>query len=171
MHATLGETEHEFGQKKTSVKSINLRHGEWMDLDVLKFDEMKVKEKLIFNPHKMELVGFVGGAINNDVINEEFRWLSQQHNEDKGKDDNGCVGSDNQQHDTAKHLLLFISTSWDKKQHLIKRAVARYAVGAKSTGSDLAEKLRILFVICSHVGLLLIRYVAMVQAKMLMCFK
>lgn len=104
---------------------------------VLKFDEMKVKEKLVFNPHTMELVGFVGGTVGDDVVTEEFWRLSQYHNEDDRNDD----GSDNQRLDTEEHLLMFIFTGWDKQQPLIKRAVVRYTVGAKSTGSDLLQKI------------------------------
>ena len=137
LHETLRQMEHEFNNRLKDVDCMNPRHGEWMGSGVLKFDEMKVKEKLVFNPHTMELVGFVGGAVGDDVVTEEFRRLSQQHNEDESKD--GGVG--NQRPATAEHLLLFIFTSWDKQQPLIKRAVARYAVGGKSTGSDLVQKI------------------------------
>ena len=111
---------------------------------------MKVKEKLCFNPHTMELVGFVGGAIDNDVIKHEFDRLRQEHVEAEVlEENNGKVsdGGTNILPDTAEHLLLFIFSTWDRKQPVIKRAVARYSVGAKSTGSDLAEKIE--HVICA----------------------
>jgi len=59
----------------------------------------------------MELVGFVGGAIDNNVITQEFSRLKRNHveveiiEENSGKVDNAAP---NVLPDTAEHLLLFI---------------------------------------------------------------
>ena len=40
----------------------------WKRPGVLKFDEMKIKEKIVFNPHTNESIGFEDGVCNTDVI-------------------------------------------------------------------------------------------------------
>ena len=59
----------------------------------------------------MELVGFMGGAIDDNVIKHEFNWLSKEHKEAEVTEENsGQVGDSdlNLQPQTAEHLLLFI---------------------------------------------------------------
>ena len=106
---------------------------------MLKFDETKVKEKLCFNPHTMELVGFVDEAVNDDVMKEEFTRLARQQKENEAADE---MGNKNPQPDTAEHFLLFMFVMWDQKHQVTKRAVTRYAVGAKSIGTELLKKNR-----------------------------
>ena len=86
MHETLRQMEDEFEQRKKSVNSLNPWYGVWMSSGVLKFDKMKVKEKLVFNPHTMGIVGYIGEGINDDVIGEEFKKLVKQHDTEEGKD-------------------------------------------------------------------------------------
>lgn len=106
---------------------------------------MSVKNKLVFNAHTLELVGYVGGAINNDVISTEFSKFAQGQTEAEIQEENKPTsekGNDNNQLPvTAEHLLLFIFSTWDRQQPVIKRAVARHAVGAKSTGTELLVKI------------------------------
>ena len=91
----------------------------------------------------MELVGFVGGAIGDNVIKHELDQLTRDDvaaemtEESVGKATGDDVANDRL--DAAEHLLLFMFTTWDMKHPIIKRAVARYSVGAKSTGSELTE--------------------------------
>ena len=143
LHETLRQTENEFEQRSEKEGVLNPLHGEWLRAGILKFDEMKVREKLCFNPHTMELVGFVGGGIDNDVIKHEFKRLAKQHAEAEVVEENNVKddGDESLRPDIAQHLLLFIFSTWDKERPVIKRAVARYAVGAKSTGSELACKI------------------------------
>ena len=70
------------------------------------------------------------------------------------------VGEDiNSQPDTAEHLLLFIFSTWDLHRPLIKRAVARYAVGAKLLDAELLQKIE--HVICAlHVSGFLVNQVS-----------
>ena len=93
----------------------------------------------------MELVGFVGGAINDNVMKHKFKRLTKQHDEAEDMEENSGqdgTGDENLWPDIAEHLLLFIFPTWDRKQLIIKRDVARYAVGTKSTGYRLAENLK-----------------------------
>ena len=93
----------------------------------------------------MELVGFVGGAIGDNVIKHELDQLTRDDvaaemtEESVGKATGDDVAND--QPDTAEHMLLFMFTTWDMKHPIIKRAAARYSVGAKSTGSELVGKI------------------------------
>lgn len=71
LHDILIQIEYEFQQRLESTNCINPIHREWLSLGVHKSDEMKIKEKLCFNPHEIKLVGFVDEAINNGVIKVE----------------------------------------------------------------------------------------------------
>lgn len=35
---------------------------------VLKFEEMKIKEKIVYNPHTNEIIGFEEGGLDEDVL-------------------------------------------------------------------------------------------------------
>ena len=80
-----------------------------MRAGIIKFDKMKIKEKLCFNLHTMELVGFVGGAIDDDVIKNEFDCLKRYDQASEATEDNSDSVGD------AEHLLLFMFTTWDRK--------------------------------------------------------
>ena len=54
--------------------------------------------------------------------------------------------SESMRPETVEHLLFFIFSTWDRKQPIIKRAVDRYVVGAKSNGAELVQKIE--HVIC-----------------------
>jgi len=60
--------EDEFDQRLKNIVIINWSRKEWPRAGIIQFDEMSVNDKLVFNAHIMELVGYMGGAINNDVI-------------------------------------------------------------------------------------------------------
>jgi len=46
LHDTIQQMEIEFEERKQRINCLNPMHGEWLGSGVLKFDEMKVKEKL-----------------------------------------------------------------------------------------------------------------------------
>jgi len=46
LHETLRQMEHECGQRAVGVDVMNSKCGKWLRSVILKFDEMKVKEKL-----------------------------------------------------------------------------------------------------------------------------
>ena len=60
LYETLQQMEDEFKQRLKTIYCINPWYGVWLRLGVLNINEMKVKEKLVFNPYTMQLVGFVG---------------------------------------------------------------------------------------------------------------
>lgn len=81
-----------------------------MSTGILKFDEMKVNEKLYFNPHTMELAGFEGGAMDDNVIKHEFAQLARQHDKVEVNEEYSTSvenGNDNLHPDNAEYLLLF----------------------------------------------------------------
>ena len=77
LHETLRQMENEINQRIQNVDVINNSHEVWLRSGILKFDEMKVEEKLGFNPHTMELIGFICSDIDNNVISNEFKKLGQ----------------------------------------------------------------------------------------------
>ena len=59
---------------------------------------------------------------------------------------------DDNLHNTAEHLLLFKFSSWDYKQQVDKQAVAIYALGANSTGHNLALKIeKVICALCTRI--------------------
>ena len=46
LHETLRKMENKFSQRLASIDSIHPIRGEWLRAGIIKFDEMKVKEKL-----------------------------------------------------------------------------------------------------------------------------
>jgi len=62
-----GRIENEFENRLVRLKSdISEKHEDWLRCGILKCDEMKIKEKICFDPHKMEIIGFVGGAVHQE---------------------------------------------------------------------------------------------------------
>ena len=143
LHQMLRQMESKVEQRFARAEIMNQHNDEWLRSGILKFDERKRKEKLRFNAHTTELVGFVGGAIDTDVVLHEFTRLQKLHQD--AEIDEECIDVSEARNDnlpdTAEHLLLFIFSSWDKKQQVMKRTVARYTVGAKSTGHKLKLKI------------------------------
>ena len=62
-----GRIENEFENRLVRLKSdISEKHEDWLGCGILKCDEMKIKEKICFDPHTMEIIGFVGGAVHQE---------------------------------------------------------------------------------------------------------
>ena len=67
LHETIYQIENEFENRLVRLKSdISEKHEDWLRCGILKCDEMKIKEKICFDPHTMEIIGFVGGAVNQE---------------------------------------------------------------------------------------------------------
>ena len=96
---------------------------------------MKIKEKIIFNPHTNEIIGFEEGAFNTDIVKTELAGIIDECAQIEQTNDNRAKPS------VAKHILLFMFIRWDKEGNPMKRVVARYSVG-KSTGEDIMNKIR-----------------------------
>ena len=98
----------------TSLKiDLDPKHEDFLRSCILKFDEIKVKEKICFNPHTMEIVGFVDGAVNEDVITREFEEIVNDKIMEEEITSTFADTSDTPLPDTADHLLLFMVSTWD----------------------------------------------------------
>ena len=90
---------------------------------------MKIKEKIVYNPHTHEIIGFEEGGLNPDVLLKEFQSIGNITEEHKDKPS------------IANHILLFMFRRWDSKGNAFKRSVARYSV-RNSNGESLKRKIR-----------------------------
>lgn len=116
---------------KTEHTNSSQERKDWACKGVLKFDEMKVKEKIVFNQHTNEIIGFVDGGIDVDVLKKEMIDMSNDETAGKNKKNLPPI---------AKHFLLFMFCRWDNVGNPMKRSVARYSV-SNSTGEGLARKI------------------------------
>ena len=67
------ETIRSLGEKlKVGVKN---QAGEWNRMGTLAFDSMHVKQKVVFDAHTMQIVGFENDALDEDVLQKEFQAL------------------------------------------------------------------------------------------------
>ena len=70
MHETIRDMEEDFKkQNSTATDQVN---ADLRRMGVLKFDEMKIKEKFVFNPHTNEIMGFASG-LTMDVLEKEIK--------------------------------------------------------------------------------------------------
>ena len=104
----------------------------WRRTGILKFDEMSIKEKIVYNRHTNEIIGFVEGGLDEDVLQSEFDALATS-GEDENNDGDTLPS-------IAKHILVFILRLWDSKGNSLKICVARYSVSS-SNGEDLKRKI------------------------------
>ena len=92
---------------------------------------MKIKEKICYNFHTHEVIGFEEGALEVDVLMKEFNAIHKRNETEKV----------DALPDVAKHILLFMMRRWDKFRDPLKRSIARYSVGS-SNGENLERKIR-----------------------------
>ena len=135
MHETIRDMESDFNAQK-STSSTDLVNAVWRRKGVLKFDEMKIKEKVAFNPHTNEIIGF-DSKLKDDVLEKEIKTEI----EDLCKDTTTTtseISSRSKKPNLAKQILVFMFILWDSKGNPMKRVVARYSVG-KSNGEVLCQ--------------------------------
>ena len=79
---------------------------EWMRMGSLLFDYMLIKNKVKFDPHTHELVGFNEGALKKDVLMKELESLDDQQS---------TSGSSKTlvRPELSQQFLIFIFSSWD----------------------------------------------------------
>ena len=108
----------------------------WKRSGILKWDKMKVKEKIVYNPRTHEIVGFVEGAVEEDVILKSFNDFINSGETNENED----VKSIDKRPAVAQHILVFMFVLWDSKGDDSKQIVACYSV-AKSNDEDLVRKI------------------------------
>ena len=137
LHETLADMGHDFETQHTN-STIPSDHEKWLRSGVLKFDEMKIKEKIVYNFHTHEIIGFEGDAYNTDVMKVE---LADILDDEPGDSDGEEDASGRDKPTLAKHMLVFMFILWERNGNPMKRVVARYSVG-KSSGEDLMTKIK-----------------------------
>ena len=56
---------------------------EWMQMGSLTFDSMSIQDKVKFDPHSRELVGFEQGTLKEDVLMHKLAALDSQQSNNK----------------------------------------------------------------------------------------
>ena len=107
---------------------------EWMRMGSLAFDAMSIKEKVKFDPHSNELVGFEQGALTENVLLKEMEELDASATQ---KDELKSLRPS-----LSKQFLIFIFTTWDVDNTVMKSVVARYSTGSGITSEFLVPKIR-----------------------------
>lgn len=128
MHETMKSMEEDFKQHFKDKEIVD-----WDRMGVLKFDEMKIKEKMVFNTHTNEIIGFTDPTLTVDVLKVELENMDKEVQE----------GGERKKPEIAKNILVFMFERWDGEP--MKRVVARYSVG-KANGEFLHNT--ILHVVC-----------------------
>lgn len=118
MHETMKSMEEDFNHHFKDKEIID-----WDRMGILKFDEMKIKEKMVFNPHTNEIIGFTDPTLTVDVLKSELETMDKDVQEGKRT-----------KPQIAKNILVFMFERWDGEP--MKRVVARYSVG-KANGEFL----------------------------------
>ena len=111
------------------LKKIPYEQHDWVGKVILKFDEMKIKEKIIMNFYTNEITDFEEDGLYEDVLKMELAELVS-------KLDNG-IKSDQP---FASYILLFMVCQWDSDGPMLKQSIARYLV-TKSTNKQLKDKI------------------------------
>ena len=103
----------------------------WIRMGSLSFDSMSIKNKVKFDPHSNELVGFAEGALKEDVLLRELVAL-----------DATTAVKKQLRPELSQQFMVFIFTSWDVENTEIKSVVARYSTGSGIKAEILVPKVR-----------------------------
>ena len=118
----------------TIQNEYKLEHedDDWMKMVSLKFDACHICDKVKYNPHTNQLVGFTYNAFDKDVLLEDLNKLSNVE-----VDNSKQAMSENR----AQQYLIFMINCWEKQAKPLKYVIARYAVGAGVTATLLLSEL------------------------------
>ena len=110
----------------------------------LAFDSKKIKEKVVFDEHTGEIVGFSQDFFEQNIIFDEIKKFSSDNGDDGDDDDAPDAASNNAALDDQEaeegpnlieHYLVFIFTTWEKsRRRKIQFVAARY--GLKSIDTE-----------------------------------
>ena len=93
--------QHDYDKNHGSIcVSTSQQVIQWKRYGVLKFDEMKIKDKVIYNPHTNEIIGFEDGACNKDVMTTKLANIIGGDTDKDESDDSRDKPS------IAKHILI-----------------------------------------------------------------
>ena len=87
--------------RKAKEDGANDSKLEWMRMGSLSFDSMSIKNKVKYDSHSNELVGFAEGTLKEDVLLKELNAL-----------DESSSNSKDLRPELSQQFLVFIFTSW-----------------------------------------------------------
>eukprot|EP00978_Attheya_sp_CCMP212_P047092 scaffold421221_cov91-Attheya_sp.AAC.2 len=147
-------------QQRTLFEGNNkdLERLDWRRHGSLSWDSCCIRDKLTFNSHSLELVGFADDAFDIDVVKAELLHTCDSNTEslppisetegdtNQEADDTGSLSSLNPEEDDdtnkprknddpllpamAKHYLVFMFTTWDKNSKPVRFVAARYGLNS-----------------------------------------
>ena len=123
MFQTIADMEHDFDKLFPSPLGQSLDCYKWKWSGVLKFDEMKIKEKIVFNMHTNEIIGFEGSVCNTGVIATELESMLSYYSWSVEPSKNDIQDTSRKRPCIAKHILVFMFILWDKESSPMKRVV------------------------------------------------
>ena len=100
----------------------------------LKFDACHICDKVRFNPHTNELVGFTHDAFDENVLLRDLPDLDCETEVKSPKSNDFSTKK-------AKQYILFMVSRWEQKDKPIKRVITRYAVGAGISSAFLLSEI------------------------------
>ena len=132
------------GEKETLKREIaanewDAEFEEWRRHGCLSYDSAKCRDKVIYNFHTGELMGFAHDAFDRNIIEEEWKHAVAKASaavKDKKQSAKKALTPK-----LAKHFLLFYFTSWEAKAEKTQMCVARYGMDTIS-GTWLATEIR-----------------------------
>ena len=98
----------------------------------LKFDACHICDKVKYNPHTNQLVGFAYNAFDKDVLLEDMNTLANTETDSS---------KTSVRENRAKQYLIFMINRWEKDAKPLKYVVARYAVAAGVSSSLLLSEI------------------------------
>jgi len=124
LYTVLQSIQHEY--------KLTIEMDEWLRMVSLKFDACHICDKVKYNPHTNQLVGFSHDAFDKNVLLEDLNKLTGVHVEDfKTRVDNN----------RAKQYLIFMINRWEKNAKPMKYVIARYAVASDVSSSLLISEI------------------------------
>ena len=116
---------------KANENGQSAKKIEWMRMGSLSFDSMSIKNKVKYDPHSNELVGFAEGALKEDVLLSELNALYASSPKKKDL-----------RPDLSQQFLVFIFTSWDVDSVELKSVVARYSTASGIKAEFIVSRIR-----------------------------
>jgi hypothetical protein len=152
MHDTCAESMSDFEEIFSDAEDEDMK--KWGRHGCLGYDAAKCRDRVVYNFHTGELMGFAYDAFDVNIISEEWAAASKQvesefdstvrtpKHKDKGKKDKLPL---------AKHFLAFYFTTWSPMREKTQFCVARYGM-EKISGVWLAETIPLIAAVLAQYG-------------------
>ena len=110
---TLEQTKHEFDNRpERSNRNTNLNYRKWKRMDIVKFDEIKPRGKMYYNPYTRDTVRFDNATHDTDTLMKEMNTLDsnikKSEVEDKINDNENKIEKERIIPNITQHVLLFM---------------------------------------------------------------